>query len=175
MSQLKLWLLDADIIIDLLSLDVFDKLVGLHKIYVASSVIDEVRYFYKGDIKKHIDFRRQYIDTSLVLEYSASPKEIKETLSQLPSLQQQVIHPGELESLAILIREEDLKFCSCDAAIIQALPFFDLSDRGVSAEQLLKKSGLTNPRLEDKHTERYFKENLKTGKERKILNFKSKK
>jgi len=173
-SSLKLWLLDADIIIDLLTLDVFEKLVRSHKIHVASIVINEVKYCYKSDKKVTIDFRKQYIDTSLISELSASPEEIKEVLSKLPSLQQQTLHLGELESLAILVGKEDLKFCSCDAAIIRTLPFFDLSERGVSAERLLRMSGFTRSDLEVKHTEKYFKQNLDIGRERKILNFKSK-
>ncbi len=45
---MKLWLLDADIIIDFLAHDLLDKLVKLHDIHAATSVIDEVRYFKRG-------------------------------------------------------------------------------------------------------------------------------
>jgi hypothetical protein len=36
-----LWLLDADVIIDLLSLNILDNLVNIHKVFAASTVINE--------------------------------------------------------------------------------------------------------------------------------------
>jgi hypothetical protein len=58
---LKLWLLDADVIIDLLSLDVFDKLIGHHEIFAASTVIDEVRFFKRRSEKQAVDLRKKYV------------------------------------------------------------------------------------------------------------------
>jgi len=48
---LRLWLLDADILIDFLALDVLDKLVRLHEVYAATTVIDEVKHFKRGGKK----------------------------------------------------------------------------------------------------------------------------
>lgn len=136
---MKLWLLDADVIIDLLSLDVFDRLASSHEIFAASTVIDEVRFFKRSDEKYSVDLQQQYVSSGLVKELSASPDEIKEVLTaKLPAINHENIDPGELESLAILSREEGLTFCICDAAAIKALPFLDLSDRGISVESLLK-------------------------------------
>jgi hypothetical protein len=146
---LKLWLLDADVIIDLLSLDVFDRLANSHEIFAASTVIDEVRFFKRSDGKHSVDLQQQYVSNGRVKELSASPDEIKEVLTKLPAINHENIDPGELESLAILSREEDLIFCSCDAAAIRALPFLDLSDRGISVESLLKSSGLQRSGLKD--------------------------
>jgi hypothetical protein len=55
---LKLWLLDADILIDFLSHDLLDKLVKSHEIHAASSVIDEVKFFKRGGEKCSISFHR---------------------------------------------------------------------------------------------------------------------
>ena len=169
---MKLWLLDADVIIDLLSLDVFDRLAGSHEIFAASTVIDEVRFFKRSDEKHPVDLQQQYVSSGLVKELSASPDEIKEVLTKLPAINHENIDPGELESLAILSREEGLIFCSCDAAAIRALPFLDLSDKGISVESLLKSSGLQRSDLKDRHTDKYFKGNLAIGQENKIYLFK---
>lgn len=48
---MKLWLLDADILIDFLSLDILAKLVKIHEVYAASSVIEEVKYFNRSGKK----------------------------------------------------------------------------------------------------------------------------
>jgi len=161
---LKLWLLDADVIIDLIRLEVFDKLVSLHEINAASTVIDEVKYYITDGVKVPIPFRKEYVDTGIVREISADPEELAEILDQIPEPQRGVIHGGELESMAVLARRDDLVFCSCDAATIRALPFLDLSERGISVEQLLKTSGLTQSSFEDRHKEAYFKSNLDIGK-----------
>ena len=87
-------------------------------------------------------------------------------LRRLPVLRQQGVHAGEVESLAVLVREEDLTLCTFDAAAIRALPFLDVSDRAVSAERLLRTSGLTlSPgyKLDPRLSEEYFKSNIEQG------------
>ena len=78
------------------------------------------------------------------------------------------IHAGEIESLAVLIRQTELIFCTCDAAAIRILPLLDLTERGISAETLLRQTGLYKPGLKEKHSEEYFKSNIAIGREQKI-------
>ena len=171
MLKLKLWLLDADVIIDLLAMDAFDKLVDLHDIHAASSVIGEITHYWQEDIKIPVDFENQYVQSGLVKELSASADEIKDVLSKLPQLQQNALGAGELESLAILIRDNDLTFCTHDALAIRVMPFLDLADRGISVESLLRKSGLQRNDLKDCHTDEYHKSNLSIGNEAWIRNW----
>src|SRR5271169_4197539 len=81
-SQLKLWLLDADVIIDLLSMRLFDSLVERHDVYVATSVINEVkshfRSYWDDRRKVLINFREQYVDNGKVKELSANSTEVDE-------------------------------------------------------------------------------------------------
>lgn len=170
---MKLWLLDADIIIDFLSHDLLDKLVKHHEIHAATSVIDEVRYFKRGGKKYSIAFREKYIQTGLIKECSATADDASILLGKLPRVFPFTLHPGEIESLAILIRETNLVFCTCDAASIRTLPFLDLTERGISAEKLLQQSGLSKPGLHDRHTEEYFRSNIATGRAQKIYQTKS--
>lgn len=171
MPPLKLWLLDADVTIDLLSMGIFDKLVKTHDISVCSTVIDEVKFYSKGDKKEAINFREEYVDSGLIKEFSSSLEELDDILCRLTPNQLETLHSGELESLAILAREEKMTFCCCDAATIRALPFLDLSERGISVEGLLKRAGLLKSKLKDSHTDEYFKNNLGIGKRDMIYNF----
>jgi predicted nucleic-acid-binding protein len=171
---LKLWLLDADIVIDFLALDIFDKLVEKHKIYLASTVINEIKYYIRAKKKIEINFREKYVDSGLVAEASATTEEVRETYTLIPKEYHQTIHAGEVESITILVKKEDLLFCGCDAASIRILPFVDLSDRALSAEKLLERCGLSNPnKLLERHTEKYFEDNLSIGKQNKIYHFQS--
>jgi hypothetical protein len=153
---LKIWLLDADIIIDFLSLGIFDNLVKNHEIYVASSVINEVKFYKRSGARISIDFMTSYIRNGAVKEVSATTDDLKEINNLLPENLRPTIHSGEFESISILMKRPDLIFCSCDAATIRLLPLLDLSERGVSAEKLLRESGLRATQLQDRHTEEYF-------------------
>lgn len=164
-------MLDADIVIDFLSLNVLDKLVKNHEVYVSSSVAGEIAHYYKGGFKYSVEFRRDYIQSGLVKEISASAEDILRLFDKLPPSLHPTIHSGEIESVVILLTREDIVFCSCDAAIIRILPILDLSERGISAEKLLKESGSTIHSLQDRHTEKYFKNNLAIGQESKIYLF----
>ena len=163
---MKLWLLDADVIIKFLEIDIFDRLVGLHELHVASSVADEVKHYRRGGEKIPVNFRQQYITSGRVVESDATVEEIQNILKQLPPLKREAIHVGEIESLSILVREETLTLCTFDAAAIRTLPFLGMSERAISAEMLLKLSGLT---LSSKHeldvrlSETYFRSNLGEG------------
>ena len=168
---MRLWILDTDVIIDLLEMGVFDKLVELHEIHTASAVIDEVQHYWQGESKVPVDFRNQYIQTELVEELSASADEIRNVLSKLPPLKQDALDPGELESLAVLVRDRNLIFCCRDAAAIRAMPFLDVTERGISVESLLSKSGLQRSDLKDSHTDEYLKSNLSIGQKDKIYSW----
>lgn len=53
------------------------------------------------------------------------------------------LHPGELESLAILNRTgEDAVFCTADRGAIRAAVMLDLAEKLVSLEELLRRSNL---------------------------------
>ncbi len=169
---MKLWLLDADVIIKFFELDIFNKLVESHEIHVATTVIGEVKFFYENGQRNNgnkifINFREQYVNTGRVIETDATPDEVKTVLNRLPPLKRLSIDAGELESLAVLVREEELTMCSFDVAAIKALPFLQVAERAISAEQLLQSSGLTlspGHRLDPRLTEEYFRNNLEQGR-----------
>ena len=164
---MKLWLLDADVIIKLLELDVFDRLADKHELHVAATVVDEVKYYRRDGQKVPVDFRSAYVASGRVVEATATVAQMQDIINRLPLLKQQVIHAGELESLAVLVQREDLTLCTFDAAAIRTLPFLDASDRSVSAERLLQSSGLKlspGHKLDVRLTEEYFRSNLEHGK-----------
>lgn len=80
---MKLWLLDADILIDFLSLDILDKLVKIHEIHAASSVIEEVNFFKRDGRRYAVSFRETYVNTGLIKELSASTDDAAVLLSRL--------------------------------------------------------------------------------------------
>ena len=139
--------------------------------YFESIVIGEITYYKRNGVKYFVDFRSDYIQKKSVIEISASAGDVAQLSQLLPGALIPTIHPGEFESLAIMLKKSDLIFCSCDAATIRVLPILDLSERGISAEKLLQESGLSTSGLQDRHTEKYFKNNLAIGQENKVYSF----
>ena len=80
------------------------------------------------------------------------------------------IHAGEAECLALILkrRVKEALFCSGDAAAIQALAMLDRSEKGISFEALLKKTGLKQS-LRRHFTEKFFRENLRQGTRNRIM------
>ena len=169
---MKYWILDADVIIDLLSINVFDRLSKQSSVqlYAASTVIDEVRFYNNEDQKASINLRDAYVSNNFLIEQSASLKEIQDIRQSLPTLMRDSLHSGELETLAILRREENLVLCCCDAAAIRVLPFLDLTSRCISLEKLLISSGLKRSNLKPRHTDEYLQNNIRIGQKAKIYN-----
>lgn len=155
-------------------MELFDLLVKNFEIYAESSVIDQIKYCRRSGRSIPIQFRRDYVEKDLVKELVATTDDLKDLYSKIPLKYQPTIHSGEIESLAVLLKREDLIFCSCDSATIRVLPLLDISERGISAEKLLANSGLGNPKkLLERHKEEYFKDNLQIGREYKIYELKS--
>ena len=171
---MKLWLLDADVVIKFLELDIFDRLAEHHQLFAASTVVDEVKYFRRNREKIFVAFRQKYVESGRVAEMSATIEEVSAILQRLPVLRQQAIHAGELESLAVLVRKEEMTLCTFDAAVIHCLPYLDVVNRATSAERLLSASGLTlspSHRLDPRLTESYFKSNMDQGQKEYICSF----
>lgn len=162
---MKLLLLDADVIIDLLGFDLFDSLLNAYEVYVCSTVIDEIKTYKSQGITVPINFRQRYIDTTKVIELSAYSTEMKEMIERIPTIFRGTIDAGESESLTVLYKRSDLDlfFCSCDARAIKFLSYLRISNKGISLEKILNTVGQKGVNLQKRHTERYFKDNLRQG------------
>lgn len=160
----KLLLLDADVVIDLHTLGVFDRISKGFAIHITKTVLEEVQYFKSGGKKTriHID------DCVTVIEDVA--------LSNLQTVREEAkearlgIDPGELESIACLTQEEEnLIFCTCDQAAIKLLSFMNLDGRSISLEKALRSTGYQRRNLYPRHLEKTFSEYIREGKALRIM------
>ncbi len=164
---MHLVLLDADVIIDLHRLGVWEQIIKKHTIYVSSIILRREVYFYqdtKGS-RHPIDLVKEI--GGKINELSCSAQELLAFKEKFDAVFQEDLHDGEKEALVLLQKQEDLMLCTCDHAAIKALALLDLSDKGISFENLLKKSGITK-QLEYKHTEKRFQKCLSEGSIMKI-------
>lgn len=156
-SILAYLLLDADIIIDLHQLGLWDWFINQNKIYVASIVIEEVIYYENRERQRiYIDLKAQCA-VGKITEVSARSKLIGDTIYKLRkhSLAPE-LDPGELESITVLYKrkKEGILFCTADGSAIRALAMLNLLRKAISLEEALDKSGLNmkNLAIKPKHS-----------------------
>jgi len=158
----KLLLLDADVIIDLHTLDLFEKVSKSYNICLTQIVFEEARYYKKGGAKIAIDIKDVRIIEDVALEGLRKVKrEAKEARLG--------IDPGESTSIAYLIQaEEEIIFCTCDQAAIKLIAYMELEQKSISLEKVLRTAGYHEKRLYPRNFEKTFKAYVKEGKSLRI-------
>jgi hypothetical protein len=155
----KLLLLDADVIIDLHSLGIFDRICKTYEVYLTKTVLGEASYF-KKDGKRHkidISDRVVVVEDVDLASLKAVQNESKEARIG--------IDPGELESVSYLnCTKEEILFCTCDRAALKLISFMELEHRSVSLEMALRSTGYHKRNLYPRHWERTFRECIQEGK-----------
>lgn len=156
-----LLLLDADVIIDLHKLALWKQITKSHKVSIPSIVLHKEVYYYEDESgRHHIDLEKEA--GVAFSELSCSAQELLSFKERFDRVFQEELHDGEKEALVLLQKQDDLLLCTCDNAAIKTLALLDLSEQGISVENLLKKSGV-NKKLKYKHTEKRFKKYLSEG------------
>ena len=137
----KLLLLDADVIIDLHALDLFEKVSKSYDIFLTKIVFEEARYYKKGGAKIAIEIKDAIIVEDVDLEGLRKVKsEAKEARLG--------IDPGESTSIAYLMQsEQEITFCTCDQAAIKLIAYMELEQKSISLEKVLRTAGYYEKRL----------------------------
>jgi hypothetical protein len=158
----KLLLLDADVIIDLHTLDIFSDLAKSYELMATDVVVCEAKYYkrdgqnYPVDISEVVTIVEDIdIDTiRLVIE--------EKKLARL------TVDDGEASSIAYIIQTHDVLFCTCDRAAISLCAFMDLENRAISLEGAFSKAGKKKMLLR-RHSNKSFKESIKNGLALKVI------
>ncbi|HUT72495.1 MAG TPA: hypothetical protein VMW89_17635 [Desulfatiglandales bacterium] len=154
----RLLLLDADVIIDLHALDLFEKVSKAYDICLTRNVFEEARYYKKDGAKIVIDIKDVTIIEDVTLESLRKVKrEAKEARLGIDS--------GESTSIAYLIQaEEEITFCTCDQAAIKLIAYMELEQKAISLEKALRNTGYSKKKLYPRHLEKTFNKYLNEGK-----------
>jgi hypothetical protein len=167
---LLLILLDANAIIGFHELGVWDQIVKQHEVYIPSIVLRSEVFWYEDSKgwRHEIDLVSAVGNT--IKELECTPEELEGFSSRYNRSFLPEIHAGESEALAILEKQADILFCTCDKAALVVLGFAGLSERGISFEHLMQKTGLAKP-LAKKHTQFFFEEHVGVGQRLRIEHF----
>jgi hypothetical protein len=165
---LILLLLDADVVIDLRTLGIWDRITKTHQVYIPSIILHREAYYYVDTSGRHYPIRLDDQIGKTIREIGCSAEELLSFSERFDSVFQTEIHDGEKEALILLSKEERFRFCTCDKSAIKSLGLLGLAEKGISFERLLRVTGLSLKRLEYRQTEEYFKRWIKEGSIMKI-------
>jgi len=159
----RLLLLDADVIIDLHTLGLFERIIKTYDVFVTRTVLGEAQYFKKEGRREGVNIsdRVTVIDDVELDSLEKVQNEAKEARLG--------IDPGELESIAYLsTAEEEVMFCTCDKAAIKLISYMVLETKSISLEKAVRGAGHQTKNLYPRHFEKMFKECIEDGKARRI-------
>lgn len=165
----RLVILDADAVIHLHELDRWEKVVDFYQLLLPETVaLKECRYFENEsgyEVKISIG---DLISSCRIQVKSASVSEIaqiqKKLGKQFNSFHE--IHFGELEAMAVLLREEkhSTRICTGDTAAVVALCCLDYGENVISVETLLSGCGFS-AKVGGNFSEEALQNKLKRGRE----------
>jgi hypothetical protein len=139
MKRFKCLLLDANVVIKIFSLGLWNALVKQYELHLSEIVVGESDYYEDSSgARQNIDLE-PFIATGEVQVFSHSSSELERFRSSFDLSYLERLDPGETESLVHLLSEgnKDLRLCSADGIVFRVLGNLGLSDKGVSLEEVL--------------------------------------
>ncbi|MDO9514898.1 MAG: hypothetical protein Q7J01_02190 [Syntrophales bacterium] len=154
----RLLLLDADVIIDLHTLGLFERIIKTYDVFVTRTVLGEAQYFKQEGRREKISIADK------VTVITVAPESLN--LIRIEAKEaRRGIDAGELEAIAYLnTAEEDLIFCTCDKAAITLISYMELEKRSASVEKIVKSSGHHKKNLFPRHLDKMFQRCVEEGK-----------
>jgi hypothetical protein len=147
--NLKLVILDANVIIELFRRSLFNSILSRYQINIPEIIKEECIY-YLNDDGKRIDLNLdQYVTEGKLKVIFADGASYLKLTRELNDDFYRGIDDGEKEALAIIhaSNDETLLFCSGDLPAIKALGVIGKSSQAISLETLLDDIGAKNLKL----------------------------
>ena len=132
MKKFRLLLLDANVVIYLFEIDLWDKLVEHCEVLLSRIVAErEAQFFEKDDGEKVYLDLQPYVADQRVTVIDASVADIKAFRDLFDPVYLSRLEDGESESLAYLIKSpEKCLICSADAIVFRVLALLDRVEQG---------------------------------------------
>ena len=146
-KKFRLLLLDANVVIYLFEVGLWDKLVDRCEVLLSRIVAEREAQFYEDDDgEKHYFELQPDIISGRVTVVDASLSDIKVFRDLFDPLYLSRLDDGEAESLAYLANStEKCWICSGDAIVFRVLALLDRIEQGLSLEEILQSIGFARP------------------------------
>lgn len=142
MKKFRLLLLDANIVIQLFELGLWDQIVERCEILLSRTVAEhEAKYFSGATGDQLIDLTKD-IEEGRIALVDKDALEVKQFLDQFDPVYLGEMDPGEAESLAYIFSSRDTcLISSSDAIVFRVLGRLNCEEQGVSLEEILHECG----------------------------------
>ena len=146
MPKSRLVLLDANVVIGLFELNLWDALVARYEVLIADTCVGEALWYEDGEHRIDIDLA-PYIADNRITTVSADLSAVQAFSKRFEPNYLEKLDPGELESLTHLLATENpaapCQICSGDRIVYRVLGNLGKSELGTSLEELLSAIGRT--------------------------------
>lgn len=158
---MKIFLLDADVIIWCAENDKLDPLFKGKKIKIPNVIYEQVRYIEDPQTRERKTIRFQKYINNGSLEKIDNPvsddiKEIRNTYKRCPHLAE--LDEGEVECITLLKKKPNYSFCTGDKGAIRVLGFLQFSEQTVSLEEILRGAQNIRESFTKQYKEKYLRE-----------------
>jgi hypothetical protein len=144
MKKFKLLLLDANVVIELFRLGIWDDVVERCDVHLARTVAEDEAHFFEDDDGQRRDFDLQpYINASKITVFDVTVSEAAALRDRFGPVYFERLDPGETESLVHFFGiAGECWICSADKIVYRIIGGLDRGEQGVSLEEILQQTGL---------------------------------
>ena len=137
---LNLLLLDANVVIHLFEIGLWDSVIERCEVHVGRIVVNEEALYYEDTFgtKHSIDLTHDE-QSGAINVFDVDLKVVKEFRDGFDPEYMEQMHDGETESLVYLVNNEGFTLCSADPVVFRVLGNIDCGDQGMSLEEVLGK------------------------------------
>ncbi len=165
--KFNLLLLDANIVIYLFELNLWDTLVNRCGIYLARTVMDESAFWESDDGSRNDIDWSDY--TGRVTVFDVPVSKLKAFHDQFEQIYLEKLDPGESEALAYFVEadDEECLISSADKIVFRVLGNLGLGEQGISLEEIFDKLGMKR-RVEREFSKKFREEWTRKGFEERL-------
>ena len=162
-KSIRLRLLDANVVLELHRLGLWEVVVEGCEILLARTVVEESKYFETRDGRQErIDLGRA-IESEQLTVVEVDLGVVRQFRERFTRTFLERLDPGELESLAYLVEvDKACRISSADAIVWRTLGALALGEQGLSLEEILNAVGQTR-KLSDQFTKPFRERCTKRG------------
>ena len=143
MQKFRLLLLDANIVIELHKLGLWEKVVREYSATLTSTVVDEAKYWEEEEKRQHPFDLAQDIEKGKIACKEISLSQIAKFRQKFDPSYLERLDDGETESLVFLCEsDEEWLISSSDAIVFKVLGRLGRGKQGISLEEILQQIGL---------------------------------
>lgn len=142
MPRLKLLILDANVVIQLHELGLWQTVIAKYEVHLSRIVIDdEVKYYHGREQDKLVDLSEDVTEGRLHV-FEVDIADLNDFRERFDPTYLERLDPGETESLTFMLKsQQEYLISSADSIVYKVLGNLNMAEQGISLEEVLQAIG----------------------------------